>query len=78
VVIIRELKALAGGEDEAVGAEHIKRYLAARPRGLTRSGIYYWLVQRASALAGTVLGGKPLPLVDDADPEIGLPNHIEV
>lgn len=73
IVIIRELRKVQGAA-ESVGTAQIDTYLAANPRGLTRSGLRYWLLMRASALAGTLLGGKPLPDVDETDPLIGHPN----
>lgn len=46
-------------------------------RRLTRHGMIYWLVKRASAFAGTPFGDRPLPDCDENDPEIGLPEYIQ-
>jgi hypothetical protein len=50
-----------------------KRYLAVRKKGLTKHGILYWVVRRISLAGVPFIGGVPLPEVDQADPEIGLP-----
>lgn len=75
VLIVRELLRLAKG-GTLVGKQHIDNYLLDRPQGLTRTGLAYWLIQRASPLAGTLLGGRPLPEIEAEDAAVGLPAHL--
>lgn len=65
ILIIRELRAA-----EADMQGYLRR--GGPSRKLTRDGILYWGVQRASGLAGTIMGAEPIPLLED-DPEISVP-----
>jgi hypothetical protein len=83
ILIVRELKRIMSsvyiGEDGAVNTEALVAYLRDKSRRrLSRDGILYWGVQRAGPLAGVpFVGGRPLPIVDDEDLEIGLPEWIK-
>jgi hypothetical protein len=78
VVLIRRELDVLGGKEKTVTPESIDAYLAPKSkRRLTKLGILYWLIERASVFTGTPFGGKPLPDVDPSDPEIGLPDYIK-
>lgn len=74
ILVRREVAQMADGGG-VVRAEGVKRYLAVRRNGLTKPGVLYWCVQRI-ALAGTFVGGEPIPEVDDHDAAIGLPEAL--
>jgi len=65
VLVIRELRAFE--KDPKV---YFKR--EGPSRRMTRRGMWFWGVQRASGLAGTIMGGEPIPNLED-DPEITVP-----
>lgn len=76
VMVVRELRSL-----EKIQAEHggvaVKVYLKERRRGLTRYGLAYWAMTRVGfANVPFMNPDGPLPLVDDDDPEIGLPESL--
>lgn len=83
ILIVRELKRILSsvhiGDDGVVSTEALVEYLRDKsPQRLLRTGILYWGVQRAGPLAGIpFVGEKPLPIVDDSDPEIGLPEWLQ-
>jgi len=80
ILVVRELCQLQRMAEErgsdAIDVPDITRYLKQRRKGLTRSGLLYYLISR------TVFGGKPLigepvlPDVDVDDKTIGLPPEL--
>ncbi len=77
VLIIRELKRLeALGTNGVIDQMAITKYMATRKRGLTRTGLVYWIMQRVQ-FAGTLLGKQPLPEVNWEDPAIDLPDWLK-
>lgn len=77
IVVLRELERMTGGNGGMVEPEHVNRYVASRPRGLTRRGIVYWVVQRIQMAGVPFFGESKLPDVDVDDAEIGLPAWME-
>lgn len=75
ILVMREVGRMATPEG-VVNDEGVKLYLATRKKGLKKSGILYWLVQRIQMANVRFFGGSPLPEVDDSDPEIGLPENL--
>jgi hypothetical protein len=76
ILIARELRMmekLGGGQITVEGTE---KYWKLRKRGLTKKGVHYWLVQRVQFGHVPMLGGPPLPKVDENDPEINLPKDL--
>ena len=57
-----KLKSIVGAGDEVM-PEHVLQYIEENPRGLRKEGIAYWLVLRQN-LAGTIIGGPPIPEID--------------
>lgn len=41
-------------------------------RGLTKEGMIWWGVARCAPMAGSILGGPPMPIIEE-DPDIQLP-----
>lgn len=78
VILIRRELEFLGGSECYVTEERLKSYQADKSkRRLTKSGLRYWLLERASVFTGTPMGGVPLPNVDPTDSEIGLPDWIK-
>ena len=78
VILIRRELELLGGPERDITEERLKAYRADKSkRRLKKTGLFYWVLERASAFTGTPLGGAPLPDVDPQDPEIGLPDWIK-
>lgn len=76
ILILREIQRLAGDNGE-VSPLTVDAYLRSRRRGLTRSGILYWIVQRIQFAGVPLIGGTPLPSVDHADATVDLPEHLK-
>jgi hypothetical protein len=74
ILIGREFLKIAEGGD-TMDVAGVERYLARRRFGLTRSGVRYWVIQRLHLGQVPLLGGPPIPDVDD-DPAIGLPPEL--
>ena len=73
-LVLRELRRLAPDGD--VGPEQCDAYLAKRRRGLTKSGLLYWLVSRIQFGGVPFMGGPKLPEVDEHDPAVALPAYL--
>lgn len=71
IVVLREVQKMADGN--TVSPESLKRYQATRKKGLTKTGILFWVVQRIQLAGAPFVGGAKLPEVDVDDKEIGLP-----
>lgn len=71
VIVIRELKAAA--PDLHLTPESFRAYLQRRKKGLTRDGFAFWAVQRILFAGKPIVGGEPLPPVDENEPAIALP-----
>lgn len=72
ILILRELRKMANPKGRI---EDPTMYLATRKKGLTRKGILYWTMARLT-LGHTPLGDGVLPLVDEHDQTIGLPEDL--
>jgi len=71
ILVLREIERMAEGG--VVTVDGMKRYLAARRRGLTKSGVRYWVVMRIQFGGMPLIGEPKLPDVDVRDAAIGLP-----
>ena len=67
----------AHGAGQTLGDKEVIYYRRERKKGLTTSGILYWIVQRLGMAGVPFLGGKALPKVDEADDRISLPTFLE-
>jgi hypothetical protein len=76
ILVIRELLAIKG-DAEIIGPEEIDAYWERRCRGLTRTGILEWLVQRASMAGVPYIGGRQIPKVDIDDAAVDLPEFLK-
>lgn len=74
IVVLREVGKMA--TDGVVDDVGLDRYRKNRKRGLTKTGILYWVVSRMQMGGVPFIGGPKLPTVHD-DPEIGLPAELE-
>jgi hypothetical protein len=75
VLIKREMRKMADAHRCVSGAS-VDRYKETRKKGLTKTGILYWVVQRVQLAGQPFFGGDPLPETDD-DPAVGLPKYLE-
>ena len=64
-------------DDGEIDKQALERYLRMRRTGLTRRGIFYWVLERIQFGGVPIVGGRPLPDVDADDTEIGLPAWLE-
>lgn len=78
ILVLREIRQLA--DDKGVVGDKLllDRYRKTRRKGLTTTGIFYWIVQRMQFGGVPMVGGEKLPEVDEKDPEIGLPEELRV
>jgi hypothetical protein len=78
VVVMREIKHLEAFGNGIVGTkEGIARYLKERKKGLKKTGLLYWIVQRIQFGKVPMFNADgPLPEVDVDDVEIGLPEEL--
>ena len=75
ILVVRELRQIEK-LSKANSETAVKVYLKERRAGLTRAGILYWLLGRAQ-LGGTIMGSGPrLPLIDEYEPGVGLPEEL--
>lgn len=68
-----------GDEKRTITPASAERYKATRKKGLTSSGISYWVVSRLHLGGAPLVGGPKLPTVTEEelfDPEIGLPAEL--
>ncbi len=76
IVILREIRDIAGGNGGNVTPEAIDAYLARRKKGIkSPHGMMYWLISRYS-MGATAFGEGALPNVDIDEPGIGLPPEL--
>jgi TusA-related sulfurtransferase len=75
ILIKREIKKMAD-VNNVITVEATKHYLATNKRGITKTGIVYWVIQRMQLAGVPFMGGQPMPEVDVDDPAIGLPQSI--
>lgn len=69
---IQKMKTLAGGPDAQITPEALTQYFQENPRGLSRRGAVYWLIQRTQLAGVPFLGAPSMPvmsqeLVEDED-----------
>jgi hypothetical protein len=76
ILIFREMERMKGPND-LVDGDSTKAYLKSRRKGLTKTGIMYWLISRFKMGDTPFFGEGKLPNVDVDDPEIGLPEYLE-
>lgn len=76
ILINRELRKMSD-ENGVISDESLDRYRKTRKKGLMKTGILYWVVERIQFAGVPMVGGSPLPEVDADDPEIGLPSFLE-
>jgi hypothetical protein len=74
LLVLREVGSMADG-DGVVTEEGVRRYLATRRTGLTRSGLEYWLVSRIHLGGVPLVGGPALPDVEEDD-GVALPDFL--
>ncbi len=72
IVVLREVRKMADDKG-VIDTPGVDRHLKTRRKGLTKNGIFYWVVSRMQMGGVPVIGGPKLPVVDENDPEIGLP-----
>lgn len=78
ILVMREMRKIAAhGDGQTLGDKEVIYYRRERKKGLTTSGILYWIVQRLGMAGVPFLGGKALPKVDEADDRISLPTFLE-
>jgi len=70
---LRKIETLGGGE---ITVEATEEYWRTRKRGLTKNGMRSWLIQRVKFGHVPLLGGPPMPEVDENDQTIGLPEEM--
>ncbi len=70
IIVLREIRKMAGPDGRI---EDPKPYFRANPHGITKDGARYWLLTRMLWASKRIIGGPPLPEVDEDDPEIGRP-----
>jgi hypothetical protein len=75
ILVLREVQRMADANNVIDDAAP-KRYLAVRKKGLTKSGILYWVFRRIHLSGVPYIGGEKLPEVDQDDPNIGLPAEL--
>lgn len=72
---MREIKSMAD-ENNVIGEGAVPRYLKARKKhGMTKTGLYYWLIERIKFGGVSYFGGPGVPHVEE-DPDIGLPEQL--
>jgi hypothetical protein len=76
ILVLREIGRMADEQHTVTEHSH-RRYQGERKRGLTPSGILYWLIQRYQWGGAPIVGGPPLPEVAVGDPAISLPAYLE-
>ncbi len=74
ILINREFAQMADESGE-ITTELIDAYRKKRRKGLTKSGLFYWVVTRLQMGGVPFFGGPKLPKVPD-DPEVGLPDFL--
>lgn len=75
ILIRRELSSIAGPARELT-TEGLGAYLKHRKKGLTKDGFRYWAIQRIHFGKVPLIGGPPLPEVNEDDAAISLPAHL--
>ncbi len=74
ILVLKEfekIKAIAG--DQPISGEHVVRYRAENPDGLTDTGLAFWMVQRYQLGGTPLIGEAPLPEVNWQMEGIGRP-----
>lgn len=75
ILVMREIYSMRD-ETGTVTPETTKRYLQTRKKGLKKTGLLYYIVQRIQLGGVAFLGGPKMPEVDVDDQEIGLPKEL--
>lgn len=74
LLVQRELWRMRG-DNGIVDGDGVNRYLRERKNGITKKGIFYWLVQRIHMAGIPHVGGRPMLDIPE-DEEIGLPAYL--
>ena len=61
---IEKMRLLAGARDAKITAEALSDYFQENPRGISKRGMTYWLIERLHLGGVPMLGGPVLPEVD--------------
>jgi hypothetical protein len=79
ILILREIRRISdcGDNPNHVDNKAIDGYLKARRKGLTKTGILYWVVSRYQLGGVPMFGGPKLPEVEERNPEIDLPDYLK-
>lgn len=75
LLVLREVSRMADDKQTVTDAT-IRRYEVGRKKGLTKSGMHYWLISRIQLGGVPVFGGPAMPQVEEDD-EIGLPDYLK-
>ena len=75
---IEKLRQITGGPDAQITGEAIDHYLEQNPRGISKRGMAYWILQRLELGGAPIIGGPIIPdvsrdLIDDHDRIARLP-----
>lgn len=73
ILVLRECRTMAiySVDGQTIDEQAVKGYLARHKDGLTKRGIWYWVVERQVFKGVPFFGGLPLPEVDIDEPGIG-------
>lgn len=74
LLVLREVAAMA--DDGVVDGVSVKRYLKERKRGLTKTGIAYWVMSRIQFGGVPFIGGPRMPEVEE-DEGVSLPGFLK-
>jgi hypothetical protein len=75
LLVLREIER-AANDKRAVTAESLQLYRVNRKKGLTTSGLHYWLISRMQLGGVPLLGGPKLPDVEE-DEGVDLPDYLK-
>ncbi len=79
ILVKREMGKIAAyaPDGRTLDVEQVEQYKKARKKGLTRTGLAYWLVSRLGLGGVPFVGGPVLPDVDVEDKRVSLPVFLE-
>lgn len=76
ILVLREVRKMANPQG-VIDTPGVERYLATRKQGLKKNGVLYWCISRIQMGGVPFVGGPKMPVVNEDDPEIGLPPELE-
>lgn len=79
ILALREMRKIAdlSPDKKAIDVEQVDQYLATRKKGLTKTGIVHWVIQRLGFGGVPYVGGSPMPVVNEDDARVSLPVFLE-